>query len=163
MVKLGDLREHLGAGLALRDGEGARREVGEQIDSLGSELADGIFVVARRLTAGLRERAAAVGAESERRERVPRVLANGDADAKAADGEDRRLFAGLEVAIFVEDVVGRQKSLVRASDDLALSRGEGGVVEGAAFGVALFVDRAEEEHEAVRDPTDEVGVLLDDA
>ena len=108
----------------------ARGEVDHQIAFLRVELFHGIgaAVESARADHGVR----------------PDVLANRDADAAAAVFDDEGFFGGFEIAVLVEDVVGRQQAFMRGGDDLA-AMAEGGGVEGRAAGAGgVAFDGADE-------------------
>ena len=60
---------------------------------------------------------------------LPDVLADGEPDADAVDLDQRRLGAGLEVALLVEDAVVRQVHLAVDGRDRAVGEHGGGVVD----------------------------------
>ena len=66
----------------------------------------------------------------------PDVFANGDADSPTGDGENFPAAARLEVAVFIEDIVSRQKRLEAFADRLAALEQGSGVEERLA---AIFV------------------------
>ena len=64
---------------------------------------------------------------------VPDVLADADAEPPAADVEHLRAVERLEVAVLVEDVVGRQQRFAEALLDAAVAQQHGGVEERPPF------------------------------
>jgi hypothetical protein len=78
---------------------------------------------------------------------VPDVLADGEGDLLAAEFDGRDFLGGLEVAVLVEDVVGRQERLHHAMRDLAALDDGGGVVERAAGARGVAVDVAGDERD----------------
>ncbi len=74
---------------------------------------------------------------------IPDILADVDADDHAVDHEDRRALAGLEVAVLVEDAIGRQEALAVDALELAVTQHGRGIVE-----VGRAVDEADDEGEA---------------
>jgi hypothetical protein len=67
----------------------------------------------------------------------PDVLANGEADAVAGVVDDGGRVGGLEVAVFVEDIVGGQQAFAAHGDDGAPVAKGGGVVERASLAVGF--------------------------
>ena len=84
--------------------ERRRRQVDDRLGAGADQLLDRIVVVA----AALPEVAI-----------VPDVLADADAEPRAAEVEHLRAVERLEVAVLVEDVVGRQQRLAEALLDAA--------------------------------------------
>ena len=76
--------------------------------------------------------------------RAPDVLADGQPDALAGNGDDAGLVAGTEVALLVEYIVGRQQALVIAGDDLAARDGDERVGERRPRAGFERLDAAEE-------------------
>ena len=60
---------------------------------------------------------------------VPDVFADADAQAAAVQLEDPRLAAGLEVAVFVEDIVGGQQRFVEGRADDAVAQQDRAIEE----------------------------------
>ncbi len=75
---------------------------------------------------------------------VPEVFADGDADGDVVDGGEFDIGAGLEVAGFVEDVVGGEEGFAAASEDLAVGDDGDGVVEEATCGAGIFFGEADD-------------------
>lgn len=109
---------------------GARGEVDHEVAFLGRELAGGIdaAIELTRAEGGVR----------------PDIFADGDANAAAGVFDDERAGGGFEVAVFVEDIVGRQEALVGGGDDLAAMNEGGGVERGPAGAGGVSLDRADE-------------------
>ena len=63
---------------------------------------------------------------------VPKVFADADAELDVVDGAEVDAWAGLEVALLVEDVVGWQQVLEMQAGDSAVAAEGGGVVQGSA-------------------------------
>jgi septum formation protein len=91
------------------------------------------------------ERVEAVAAARGELRVRPDVLADRDADFFAVEREDGgRDGGGLEVAVFVEDVVGGQETFPRVADDSAVLAESGGVEEAAAGGGGIFFNGADQ-------------------
>ena len=93
-------------------------EVEHHVAALGGELAHGHDAVVEAAGGNHRVR--------------PDIFANGDADAAAVELDDGGLFGGLEITVFVKDVVGRQEALAGGDEDFALMAKGGGVESRAA-------------------------------
>ena len=91
---------------------GRSGDVDEDAGALGDQFGDGIAGVHGRGPEGFV---------------VPDVFANGDAELLAVEAVDVLLVAGLEVAGFVEDVVGGEKHFGLLEDDAAIVD-EGGFI-----------------------------------
>jgi hypothetical protein len=61
----------------------------------------------------------------------PDIFADSDADAFSVMLDQDGLCGGLEIAVFIEDIVGRQQTLSRHGDDLARLTKRRGIVERA--------------------------------
>ena len=121
----GLLPDHVTAQRGLAHRERARRDVDEQVDAGGREI---------------RNRIARIQLPRPERRVVPDFLADRHTETHALERHRRSSArAGLEVAVFVEDVVRRQQRLRVARDDAALVAENGSVEErlAAARGVAL--------------------------
>ena len=150
VMLLGDGAKHFDAQGALVDGVGRGGDVEENASSLLDELSDGVAGVAR------------LGPEIFV---VPDVFADGDAQLFAAHAIDIILVAGLEVARFVEDVVGRQEHLALLENDAAILDESGFV--GNGWPVAGMIDAAGKaydggERHAVGDVFEGVEIALDE-
>jgi hypothetical protein len=97
--------QHARPQVSFLDGEGRRRDVDQEIRARIHQLLDGIFAVQP-----VRPEVAV----------VPNVLADGNAQAAPAKGHRRDGGGGLEVAPFIEDVVGGQQRLAPDGHDLAV-------------------------------------------
>jgi len=62
---------------------------------------------------------------------VPDVFADADPQAESVQLQDARLPSRFEVAIFIENIVGRKQGFGLPEDDLALAEDGGGI--GGAF------------------------------
>ena len=116
-VFLGDVAEHLLAQHLFPHGERRSGEVDNGLGAGSGKNLDGIVVVA----AALPEIAV-----------VPDVFADADPQLAAIQLQDLRLRGRLEVAVFVEDVVGGQQRLVEDRPGLAVSQQHGAVEQGPA-------------------------------
>ena len=102
--------------------EGRGREIDEQV-RLGADL--------------LCHRVRPVEAPRLARGPAPGILADRDADAQPAEAHRGVGRGGLEIAAFVEDVVGRQQGLAAHGRDLASVQQGGGVQDGLAHGARV--------------------------
>ena len=82
---------------------------------------------------------------------VPDVLADADADARAGDVEQLGAVVRLEVAVLVEDVVGRQQRLAEALLDAAAAQQHRAVEERPAFVGRIRLGQADQ-HRRQRPP-----------
>ena len=114
----------------LADRERRRRQVDDRVGAGAHQLFDRIVVIA----APLPEVAI-----------VPDVLADADAEPAAAELEDLRAVERLEVAVLVEDVVGRQERLAKPLTDAALAQQHRRVEERPPF-VGRIRLRQSDEH-----------------
>src|SRR5690606_8384009 len=128
------LRDHPPPQVGLVGREGTGRDVDEQVDVLIGQLLDRIAVV-----------------EPARPEVavVPDVLADRHAEPRAL--EDDRLDGGgrLEVAVLVEDVVGRQQRLRAARHDPPATAERRGVVQALTRRARVAVDEARQDRRPV--------------
>jgi len=80
---------------------------------------------------------------------VPEVFADGDAERLIVDESDFRVWAGLEVAGFVEDVVGGEEGFEAFGEDFSIADDGDGVVEGSAGVGDIFFGGADDGGDAV--------------
>src|SRR6266850_530329 len=109
--------------------ERRRRKVEDDVSAGARELVDRVVMVA----APLPEIAV-----------VPDILADADADAASGDVEELRPVKRLEVAVFVEDVVGRQQRLAEALLDAPSAEQCGAVEERPALIGWVALGKADE-------------------
>ena len=110
--------EHLFTPLVLAGGERRRRQVDDGGRAGADELLDRIVVIAAALPV------IAI---------VPDVLADADAQPPAADVEHLGAVKRLEVAVFVEDVVGGEQRFAESEIDAAVAQQNRGVEERPSF------------------------------
>ena len=79
----------------------------------------------------------------------PDVFANGDADFLAAKIERRDFARRFEVTIFIEDIVGRQKRLVRFLNRFAAFKKRSGVMKRFS-GALVSIDKTDEQRRAAQ-------------
>ena len=108
----------------------ARREVEHEVALLAGQLFQ-------------RHATAVEPAGAEHRVR-PDILADGDADALSVVVNDGRRGGGLEIAVLVKDVVGRQQAFARHGGDAAAVAEGGGVVKRATLAAGVELDGADE-------------------
>jgi len=149
-VLLGDGAKHFDAQGALVDGVGRGGNIQKDAGSLLDELGDGVAGVA------------GLGPEILV---VPDVFADGDAQLFVTEAINVIPFARLEVAGFVEDVVGGQEHLALLEDDAAVLD-EGGFVGDSLAGAGM-IDAARKaydggERHAVGDVFQGVQIALDE-
>lgn len=119
--------EHAQAEKALVDGEGRSGDVDQDAGSLGDQLSDRITGVHGRGPEGFV---------------IPDVLADGDAELLLVEAVDVLLVAGLEVAGFVEDVVGGKEHFGLLEDDTAIANKGSFIGNGLPCPVVVGIDAA---------------------
>ena len=113
----GHLGQHARAQVALLHSVGRGRNVDEQVGARGHQLLDGIL---------------AIQAPGPEIAIVPHVLADRDAEAMAGEVDRGHGLGRLEIAPFIENVVGRQQRLAMDRDDATLMDERRGVGDPAA-------------------------------
>ena len=126
--------EHLFAEALLAGDEGRRREIEDGLRAGANQLLDRVVMVAPALPE------VAV---------VPDVLTDADAEPHAADVEHLRAVERLEVAVFVEDVVGGQQRFAESVLDFAATNERGGVEERPPFVGRIRLRQPDEDRWAV--------------
>jgi len=105
-------------------------EVDHHVASLGDEL--------------LKRHLAAVEPAGAQHRVGPDILANRDADTLAVVYNDTGRGSGLEVTVFVKNIVGRQQTFAGNRSDLTPVTEGGGVVERATLAGGIEFDRADQ-------------------
>ena len=146
------LSNHVAADRGLADREGTRRDIEQDRGAAVGELA---------------HRVAGIEALRPEVAIVPDLLAHGQPEAHAFEVEWLDAAAGLEVAVLVEDVVGRQQRLVVTPGDAAPVTERRGVEERVAVAGGVRGHAADHEPEPVvgqrRDAREQVEIRADEA